>query len=857
MPATRVIDTGDPLPDTFTFTAVLGMPPYAYSIDITGIENSGITFVISGAENNVVDFDATNARGGAYVINLEGSVLDDPGQRDVDVDNYFVTVNPIIAAWAPGSLSIPSLDLGSTSSESATLTVSSGGAAPYTYHLSWLAGQSPVAGMTIEQTDTSDNSIEITIDGSVPGGTYQGTIIAEVGDATGQKQVVDSLPVTVTVEGMEGWAYNPLNISALTDEETMTTSSQSVLGGGTGGVPPYTFVHEFFSAPEPGLVLGFSGANDEVVDIEVAVGVDAGTHNGTIRGKVTDAVGNFIFTFLNYSVEVTSVGELVATDGIRWDSAHAASTISTAASISVTQLVTSHTPFAGSFHVLQLTLAGNRNLASHVSDITLDGKSLEEGNDFQNYLIYTKFGNWGATSMTAFLFIVRDNDLAFSLSDPRGPWTFEVTFAGGFDGTAVARYSTGSYMPIEGVMSGIPTVIVTGEGNPTNTPIFDTAPSPDQFYIPLSGPGVVGGSLLAGYALHMNGIEQIGSATFPNMVTPGDQGFQETNLGSLRPVNILSRLLNLYRNGRSTDAPLEQAAPVDPGDGLIYTGARSDVSQPGAWTCSIFPPLQVADDTWTPLMRALNPSHWWRFQSRLLPTTTNITDDGSVGTDLADGFTALDSAHHNVAGLDVAWEGISGALDMDGGTGQYSIITGPISASNTGTILMVFRHPVGAPPTNNDGYSPMFAYGRQGNSGEAFQLQINGLDGLEYRTLNTPAQSAAFEFVRTYSMSDLDNVTGFHLLALVKANDGDPPTLYIDGGRITSWSDVEGGSSDKGMWFADVTSAPGWFVKASAVTTNGWDGSIDELSIFITQELTQVELQELTLGLGLPIRGDG
>lgn len=855
MPATRVIDTGDPLPDTFTFTAVLGEAPYAYSINITGIENSGITFVISG-DNNTVDFDATNARGGAYVINLEGEVIDTPGQRDVDVDNYFVTVNPIIAAWAPGSLSIPSLDQGATSSESATLTVSSGGAAPYTYHLRWLAGQSPVAGMTIEQLDEDDNEIEITIDGSVPAGNYSGTIIAEVGDATGQRQVVDQLPVSVSVEGMEGWAYDPINITALTDEETMTTSSQSVLGGGSGGVPPYTFSHGFFSSPEPGLMLGTSGANDEVVDIEVPVGTDVGTHAGTIRGIVEDAVGNTFTTFLNYSVEVTSVAMLVATDGIIWDTNMPSSLTSTDTSMSVTQTTANHTPFGGSFHMLSLTMHGNRFLDIHVADITLDGQSLEEGNEYANYLLYRKYGTWGVTSMTTFVFVVRDNDAAFAMSDPRGPWTFEITYAGGFNGTAVCRYQSGSYMDITGVPSTIINTIDTGEGNPMLTPVWDTAPSPDQFYVPMSGPGIVGGDVVAGYALHMNGIEQIISATKPTLKFIGYDGHNEINLSSLRPVNILARLLNVYRGGRATDGALEQGG--DEPDSLVYTGGRTDQSQAGAWACSVIPPLTVADDTWTPLIRALNADHWWRFQTRATPTTDNINDIGAVGGfELTDSFNAADAAHHNVEGVDTVWEGLSGAIDMEDGTGKYQNTSGAISSATTGTVLFVFRHPVTPSPTNPDGYSPMWAYGRQGNSGESVQLNANGLTGLEYRTLNQPSQSAAFEFVRTYDMSDLGNATGFHLAAMVKHNDGEPPDLLVDGGLITSFSDVAGGSSDKGMWYDSIASSQGLFAGAASSGSLGWWGALDEMVLFRTRELTQVEIQELTLGLGLPIRGDG
>ncbi len=746
------------------------------------------------------------------------------------------------------------------SAEVATLDVASGGALPRTFRFDWQAGSPPTPGLSIEQAGgPTDNSIQIRTSGDCTPGSYLANIVGTVIDANGYT-VNRVLEVQVEVVGIRDWAYDLLNLSALTDEETPTTSDSATLGGGTGGVSPYTFTHGFFSQPASGLGLLISGGDGESVAVTVDVSVDVGTHVGTIRGIVEDAVGTKFETFLNYSVEVTEVAQLISTIGVQWDSAHAGKTLSTGSEIEVEQLKASHTPFGGSFHVLQFCLAGNRNLASDVADITLDGTSLEEGNEYANYFVYTKYGNFGAQHMTTFLFVVRDNDPAFAGSDPRGPWTWVVSFAGGFDGTAVARSSSGSYMPIEGNPVDHWNIVEIGsDGFPTQMDdnVFDIATSPDEFWIPLGGiEGVGGGNLLAGYALHMQGVEQVISGNLPNMVTPDDQGFQELNVSSLRPVGILSRLINLYRSSRSIDAALEQAAPAD-ADSVIFKGSAVNVGSNGAWTCTVIPPLLVADDTWTPLMEALNPDHWWRFQTRQVPTTTHIPDDGSGGEDLQDGFTAFDADHHNVAGLDVATEGLSGALDMEDGAGRYFITGWTPPAAATGTILILFRHPVGAPPTNNDGYSVMWSYGRQGNSGSCFQLQINGLDGLEFRTLNQPPQDTDFEFVRTYDMSDLGNATGFHLAAMVKSNDSEVATLFIDGGRITSFSDVEGVSSNKGMWFADVPSSPGWFVKSASVTDAGWDGTIDELIMFRTQELTQLEIQQLTLSLGLPIRGDG
>jgi len=178
--------------------------------------------------------------------------------------------------------------------------------------------------------------------------------------------------------------------------------------------------------------------------------------------------------------------------------------------------------------------------------------------------------------------------------------------------------------------------------------------------------------------------------------------------------------------------------------------------------------------------------------------------------------------------------------------------------SNTGTILFLFRHPTNTPPTNTGGYSPMWNCGRSGNPGQMFGLQSVAANGLAFRTLNNTSDLAANRFVRTYDSTDWDNASGFHLAALVKANDADPPTLFVDGGQITSFSDVEGGSSDRGMWFADVTTSQRLAIKAAQFDSNvGWDGSIDEMVMFLSQELTQAVIQELTESLGLSIRGDG
>ncbi len=583
-----------------------------------------------------------------------------------------------------------------------------------------------------------------------------------------------------------------------------------------------------------------------------------GSHAGTIRGIVEDAEGNTFTTFLNYSVEVTAVAQLVATSGVQWDSVSTQKSISTDTSMSVTHLASSHTPFAGSFHVLQLTLAGfGRTLAAHIDDITLDGNSLEGGNEFADYFIYTKACNFGAPSMTTFLFFVRDIDPAFG-GDPKGPWTWVITFKGGFNGTAVCRVTTGSYMPENGIASDVPTgVFITGSGVPTKMLLFDIAPHPDQFYIPLSGDSIVGGNLLAGHAIHMQGAEQIISSNFPNMLTMSDQGFQEPNVGSLRPVNILARLLNVYRSGRSADAALEQGAPT-PGDSLVYTGGLTDVSQSGAWTATIIPPLLVADTSYTPLMRVHNPEHWWRFQTRSTPTTQAIPDEGNQGVDLDDSFSPNDGPNdYNTAGQDADWEGLSGALNMEDGTNNYRI-SDTITTSNVGTVLFLFRHPTNTPPPNGQGLAPMWNYGRQGNPGECFQLNCEAADGLSWRTLNNTSNLAANNFTRTYDMTDLDFASGFHLAAMVKHNDVQPPDLFIDGGLITSFSDVEGASSEPGMWFDSSFSSPQFSVgSASLEAALGWDGTIDEIVIFFTKEMSQVELQELCLGLGLAIRGDG
>lgn len=299
MPAADTIDTGDPLPATFTYTAVLGLPPYDFSFEFVGIQNSGIVPVISGVDSNIVNFDAALARGGDWTIELRGTVTDANGDQDMDPDYYYVTVNPLVIDWDVGSLDIPGLELGATSAEQAILSVISGGAAPFTYDFQWKGGTPPEPELQIKVTN--DNEVAIASGTTSAPGAYSGVITGSVTDATGQTVQLD-LPVNLTILGMRGWAYAPAEIDSTANQGS--ASAPSTLGGGLGGIAPYSYNHIFLVDPGGGLTLEASGASGETVAVDTADASPLGNYSGTIIGTVTDSAGNSVQSLLPWELEV-------------------------------------------------------------------------------------------------------------------------------------------------------------------------------------------------------------------------------------------------------------------------------------------------------------------------------------------------------------------------------------------------------------------------------------------------------------------------------------------------------------------------------------------------------------------------
>lgn len=306
MPAGPVtIDTGDALPATFTYTVnVPGTPPYTYDISFTGLAQSGIVPIISGVDGEIVNLDATNAVGGEYEIGIRCKITDANGDIDEDIDYYYITVNGIVASWdvAP-TWAVGNLEQDATSGSSATLTVASGGAAPYNYSFAWQGGSPPAAGMSIVQGGgPTDNIIEISTAGTTPPGSYSGTIIGSITDATGQVLNVN-LDVTFIVLGMRGWTWSPSSLTELVtipgDPAVVTAS----VVDGVGGIAPYSYLMFWADQPDSFSIV-VSGASNETVAVQTLVSTINGSYPGTIRARVIDSVGNQIEVDLPISITV-------------------------------------------------------------------------------------------------------------------------------------------------------------------------------------------------------------------------------------------------------------------------------------------------------------------------------------------------------------------------------------------------------------------------------------------------------------------------------------------------------------------------------------------------------------------------
>jgi len=186
MPQTDSISKGQTLPAEFTFDAVNGTPPYTWDITIRGIGSSGIVASVAG-DPPLVTFDASSVRSGVYTIEMEGQVTDSLGDRDGNaqnnIDYYYVTIAPVLIGWDTGSLVIPSVEQGATSSETATLSHTSGGLAPFSFAFEWVGGTAPAPGITFNQTA---GQIAIDVAATTPPGDYSGSIRGLMTDDTGE-----------------------------------------------------------------------------------------------------------------------------------------------------------------------------------------------------------------------------------------------------------------------------------------------------------------------------------------------------------------------------------------------------------------------------------------------------------------------------------------------------------------------------------------------------------------------------------------------------------------------------------------------------------------------------------------------
>ena len=239
------IDTGDAIPGTFTYTAVLGTPPYTYEITFGGLSGTGIVGNIGGLESNVVTFDATNALGGNYVIDIRGKVTDDVGDTNQsqadDLEQYFINVNPPTTIWS-GNLLAGTLDNTDTSTAQVTYSGTLGGQAPYTLSAEWV--QRP--DLTVDYLVTGNTTIQITTAGTI-GGNYTGELRAVLTDNLGQR--MEQL-FTVTLDvALPEWDWVPASLLTETDEGVEATSAISVATVVSGVVAPPSYVSHRFSGP--------------------------------------------------------------------------------------------------------------------------------------------------------------------------------------------------------------------------------------------------------------------------------------------------------------------------------------------------------------------------------------------------------------------------------------------------------------------------------------------------------------------------------------------------------------------------------------------------------------------------------